>query len=107
MVVVGSKSHRSGNDESYIKKLNVKDFISAHSSIKFCLIAEGVADIYPRFGPTMEWDIAAGQAILLAAGGRVIDAFSGDDFIYNKPEFRNGAFIAYGGIDQKPPLASK
>jgi len=68
------------------------------SSIKFCRIAEGAADIYPRHGPTMEWDIAAGHAVLAAAGGRV-DAEDGSAFIYGKADkgFRNGWFIARGG----------
>jgi 3'(2'), 5'-bisphosphate nucleotidase len=68
------------------------------SSIKFCRIAEGAADIYPRLGPTMEWDIAAGHAILAAAGGRV-EAEDGGAFLYGKASagFRNGAFVARGG----------
>ena len=68
------------------------------SSIKFCRIAEGAADIYPRHGPTMEWDIAAGHAILEAAGGRVL-TLEGQPFIYGKAAegFRNGWFVARGG----------
>ena len=68
------------------------------SSIKFCRIAEGSADIYPRLGPTMEWDIAAGHAILAAAGGRV-ETEAGDPFLYGKASagFRNGTFVARGG----------
>jgi 3'(2'), 5'-bisphosphate nucleotidase len=68
------------------------------SSIKFCRIAEGSADIYPRHGPTMEWDIAAGHAVLNAAGGRV-DTADGDAFVYGKADkgFRNGWFVARGG----------
>lgn len=68
------------------------------SSIKFCRIAEGAADLYPRHGPTMEWDIAAGHAVLVAAGGRV-DAEDGSAFIYGKADkgFRNGWFVARGG----------
>ncbi len=68
------------------------------SSIKFCRIAEGAADIYPRHGPTMEWDIAAGHAVLAAAGGRLTTP-QGDAFIYGKADqgFRNGWFVARGG----------
>jgi len=67
------------------------------SSIKFCRIAEGEADIYPRHGPTMEWDVAAGHAVLIAAGGSVV-AEDGSDFVYGKADkgFRNGWFIARG-----------
>ena len=66
--------------------------------MKFGLLAAGEADVYPRFGPTMEWDTAAGEAVLLAAGGRV--AFlDGSDFAYGKPDFRNTPFIAYAGYD--------
>ena len=68
------------------------------SSIKFCRIAEGAADIYPRLGPTMEWDIAAGHAILAAAGGGV-ETEEGGPFLYGKASagFRNGTFVARGG----------
>jgi 3'(2'), 5'-bisphosphate nucleotidase len=69
------------------------------SSIKFCRIAEGVADIYPRHGPTMEWDVAAGHAVLTAAGGRMTTP-EGRPFLYGKAEagFRNGWFVARGGL---------
>ena len=66
------------------------------SSLKFCLIAEGRFDAYPRTGPTHEWDTAAGQAVLEAAGGRVL-ADDGQPLAYGKPGFRNGAFVAMGG----------
>lgn len=102
MDVVASTSHRSEQDEAYIAKLKVKQFVSSHSSIKFCLVAEGSADIYPRFGPTMEWDTGAGQALIKAAGGGVVHADSGKEFSYNKPDYRNGAFIAYGNIKEVP-----
>ena len=102
MEVVASTSHRSEQDESYIAKLKVKNFVSSHSSIKFCLVAEGKADIYPRFGTTMEWDTGAGQALIKAAGGGVIHADSGKEFSYNKPDYRNGPFIAYGDLKDVP-----
>ncbi|MDO9429671.1 MAG: 3'(2'),5'-bisphosphate nucleotidase CysQ, partial [Phenylobacterium sp.] len=68
------------------------------SSIKFCRLAEGAADVYPRHGPTMEWDIAAGHAVLLAAGGQLTTP-EGDAFVYGKADagFRNGWFVARGG----------
>lgn len=66
------------------------------SSIKFCLIAEGSFDVYPRTGPTSEWDTAAGQAVLEAAGGRVV-VEDGSPLMYGKPGFKNGAFVAMGG----------
>ena len=73
----------------------IDDTVSAGSSLKFCLVAEGKADVYPRFGPTMEWDTAAGDAVLRAAGGRV-ETTDGAPFLYGKPGFRNPGFIARG-----------
>jgi len=96
LVVAASKSHRDAHTDDYIKHLNVKKFVPAASSLKFCMLAEGVADLYPRFGTTMEWDVAAGHAILQAAGG-IMHNPDGSEFQYNKPEFRNsGGFIANG-----------
>ncbi|MGH1479729.1 MAG: 3'(2'),5'-bisphosphate nucleotidase CysQ [Geminicoccales bacterium] len=90
---VASRSHRDGETEAFLAKAGVVETISAGSSLKFCLVAEGKADLYPRFGPTMEWDVAAGHAVLLAAGGHVT-TLDGDPFVYRKPEFRNAGFIA-------------
>lgn len=104
MTVVASKSHITNETKAYIEKLPVKDFKSASSSLKFCLLAEGKADIYPRFGLTMEWDTAAAHAILLAAGGS-LEKTDGSKFIYaktrnNYPEtqkdYLNTFFIARG-----------
>ena len=81
----------------YIDALNVNDYIAASSSLKFCLVAEGKADSYPRFGPTMEWDTAAADAVLRAAGGTMINP-DGSAFTYRKPDFRNGFFIASGNV---------
>jgi 3'(2'), 5'-bisphosphate nucleotidase len=75
--------------------MGVAERISAGSSLKFCLVAEGRADVYPRFGPTMEWDTAAGHAVLRAAGGQVTTR-DGAPFTYRKPGFRNPEFIARG-----------
>ena len=79
--------------KEFLKKLPVQRFISAGSSLKFCLIAEGKADIYPRFGPTNEWDTAAGQGVLVAAGGEVVTT-DGQALLYGKPGFGNPHFIA-------------
>jgi len=94
-IVVASKSHNNPETDEFIKKLNVSKFMPAASSLKFCLVAEGKADIYPRFGTTMEWDTAAAHAVLLAAGGHMIKT-NGSPFTYGKPDFRNEYFIAYG-----------
>ena len=75
---------------------NITDSIPASSSIKFCRIAEGLGDIYPRFGPTMEWDTAAGHAILLAAGARIDVMGSQEALLYSKAGFLNSNFVAYG-----------
>jgi 3'(2'), 5'-bisphosphate nucleotidase len=92
--VVGSRSH--GDPElmdRYLKDVNVRDFLTVGSSLKFCRIAEGEADLYPRFGRTMEWDTAAGHAVLLAAGGRV-DTLDGKPLLYGKPNLANPHFVA-------------
>jgi len=97
LTALASKSHLDEKTGAFLDNLNVKDKISAGSSLKFCVVAMGKADIYPRFGPTMEWDIAAGHAILNAAGGSVTNP-DGTPFKYNKPDFRNGPFIAMGNM---------
>jgi 3'(2'), 5'-bisphosphate nucleotidase len=93
--VLASRSHRDAETEAYLATLNVKKIIGAGSSLKFCSIAAGEADIYPRFGRTMEWDTAAGHAVLLAAGGKV-NCVEGKPLHYGKTErgFDNPAFIA-------------
>ena len=96
LTVVASRSHRSQELEDYIAARSVKESISRGSALKFCLVASGEADLYPRTGPTMEWDTAAGHAILLAAGGSM-EMFEGGAFRYGKPEFRNGWFVVKGG----------
>ena len=92
--VVASKSHRDAATDDYIGRYSVADFKSAGSSLKFCLLAVGEADLYPRLGRTMEWDTAAGHAVLRAAGGHVARA-EGGLLTYGKPEFENPHFIAY------------
>ena len=92
--VVASKSHRSPELESYIGLYNVADSVAAGSSLKFCLVAAGEADFYPRLGPTMEWDTAAGHAVLAGAGGFVLDYESHEPLAYGKPGLLNGRFLA-------------
>ena len=95
--VVGSRSHGDADAmERFLAGRRVAAFRAAGSSLKLCLVAQGVADLYPRFGPTMEWDIAAGHAVLAAAGGRVT-TLDGGPFLYGKPDYRNGPFVASGG----------
>jgi 3'(2'), 5'-bisphosphate nucleotidase len=95
IVAVVSRSHKTPEVDDYLKDFTVLDEISSGSSIKFCQVAEGIADVYPRFGPTMEWDTAAGHAVVLGAGGTVKTP-EGDDFRYGKKGFKNGFFIAKG-----------
>lgn len=94
--VVASKSHRDAATDAYIARYAVADFKSAGSSLKFCLVAAGEADLYPRLGRTMEWDTAAGHAVLMAAGGFVVRADDGAPLLYGKPGRENPHFIAYG-----------
>ena len=92
--VVASKSHRDKKTDEYISKYQCKELVSAGSSLKFCLIASGEADLYPRFGPTMEWDTAAGHAVLSAAGGIVLQAKDNRPLKYGKQNYKNPFFIA-------------
>lgn len=96
--VVGSSSHRSAETDRYLQALRRRyselSFLAVGSSIKICMVAEGAADIYPRFGPTMEWDTAAAHAILNTAGGRLIRHDTGEDLSYNKPDLLNQWFVA-------------
>ena len=95
--IIGSRSHGSEAVEAFVEKRRKEHgkvaFISAGSSLKFCRVAEGAADIYPRFGPTMEWDTAAGQAVAEAAGAEVVEAGTGRPLIYNKEDLKNPHFI--------------
>ena len=95
LMVVASKSHRDQATDDYINKYAVKDSKSAGSSLKFCLIATGEADIYPRVGRTMEWDTAAGHAVLSGAGGQVVRFDDHTPLIYGKADYANPFFIAY------------
>lgn len=101
--VVASKSHRDQATDEYINKYSVEDSVSAGSSLKFCLVATGEADFYPRLGPTMEWDTAAGHAVLSAAGGQVVEKATHQTLQYGKPSFRNPFFLAFApGVDLVP-----
>jgi 3'(2'), 5'-bisphosphate nucleotidase len=102
LLVVASKSHRDAATDEYINHYAVKDSRSAGSSLKFCLVATGEADIYPRLGRTMEWDTAAGDAILRGAGGRVVRFDGHADLEYGKAGWDNPFFIAYApGVELK------
>jgi 3'(2'), 5'-bisphosphate nucleotidase len=96
--IVGSRSHSSPETEAYIEEMKAKhgevDFAASGSSLKFCLVAEGKAHSYPRFAPTMEWDTAAGHAILVAAGGRVVVWPDMTGLRYNREQLRNPFFLA-------------
>jgi len=98
LVAVASRSHRSPETDEFLSTLKISDFAAAGSSLKFCLIAEGLADVYPRLGRTMEWDTGAGQAVLEAAGGRVVEFGTQKALGYGKKArgFDNPHFIAWG-----------
>lgn len=101
LTAVASRSHNSPETEAFLKERGISSTKSVGSSLKFCLVAEGEADVYPRFGRTMEWDTAAGDAVLRAAGGMTVD-LDGNPFRYGKTkqahdsDFANGHFIAWG-----------
>lgn len=95
LMVVASKSHRDAATDAYIGKYAVRDMRSAGSSLKFCLVATGEADLYPRLGRTMEWDTAAGDAILRGAGGQVVRFDDHRPLTYGKPGWDNPFFIAF------------
>ncbi|WP_089902057.1 3'(2'),5'-bisphosphate nucleotidase CysQ [Loktanella fryxellensis] len=95
LMVVATKSHRDQATDDYIARYGVRDMTSAGSSLKFCLVAVGEADLYPRLGRTMEWDTAAGHAVLTGAGGHVVDFDTLAPLAYGKDGFANPFFIAY------------
>ena len=103
LLVVASKSHLTDETKDYIAKYSVSDFKSAGSSLKFCLIATGEADLYPRVGRTMEWDTAAGHAVLAGAGGKVVRFDDHAPLSYGKDGYANPYFIALSpGVELKP-----
>ena len=97
--IAGSRSHGTAELEAFVEKMRRQfgqvEFISAGSSLKLCLVAEGRADIYPRTGPTMEWDTAAGQAIVENAGGQVLQYDTEQPLLYNKENLLNPWFVAH------------
>jgi len=94
LVAVASRSHLTEATNAFLDCNAIARTTNAGSSLKFCLLAAGEADIYPRFGPTMEWDTAAGDAVLRAAGG-LVETLDGAPLSYAKPGYRNPEFIAY------------
>lgn len=96
--IVGSRSHMNEDTYNYIESIKEElgkevEIVSKGSSLKFCLVAEGLADVYPRFAPTMEWDTAAGQAICEAVGLKVIDRETSAPMVYNRKKFLNNYFL--------------
>ena len=104
LTIVASRSHRTPETDAYILKFRTAEIVSVGSSLKFCLIASAEADLYPRFGPTMEWDTAAGDAVLRAAGG-ITETVDGIPLVYGKRgrprelDFANPAFISHGRVE--------
>ena len=95
--VAASRSHRSPQTQALLERIGEIEVVAQGSSLKFCRLAEGTLDVYPRLGPTAEWDTAAGQCVLHAAGGAVLSAATGKPFRYNRREtLLNGDFIALG-----------
>jgi len=98
--IVGSRSHRGDSLEGFLARAGAHQLLAIGSSLKFCLVAEGAADVYPRLGPTSEWDTAAAHAVLLAAGGAV-SALDGSPLEYNtRAELLNPSFVAFGPRDR-------
>ncbi|WP_434052735.1 MAG: 3'(2'),5'-bisphosphate nucleotidase CysQ [Roseibium sp.] len=110
--VLASRSHLSEETSALIDRLNVAERLSVGSSLKLCWVAAGKADLYPRLAPTMQWDIAAGDAVVRAAGGAVVLAADGSDFVYSVPvnatkdDLRNPHFIAVTSRDLLPEPAA-
>jgi 3'(2'), 5'-bisphosphate nucleotidase len=103
--VVGSRSHASPETARYLERVGPHLMVGVGSSLKFCMIAEGKAELYPRFGPTSEWDTAAGQALLEAAGGHVT-RLDGHRLRYNcRESVLNGDFVAFSHASVLPPAS--
>ena len=101
--VVCSRSHLNKSTQSFIDGLNLPDLVARGSSLKFLILADGAAHVYPRLGPTMEWDTAAAHIILEEAGGQIIDEQTKAPLLYNKENLLNPHFIAYGNVNLSPP----
>ncbi len=104
LTALASRSHCDAETEAFLAQLPIRERRTAGSSLKFCAVAEGDADVYPRFGQTMEWDTAAGDAVLRAAGGIVLDG-ERHPLRYGKAgaQFRNGPFVAWGDREAAQP----
>jgi len=104
--IIGSRSHANPELEAFVEKKRTQfgevEFISAGSSLKFCRVAESRADIYPRLGPTMEWDTAAGQAIVEASGGAVVEHDSNKVLRYNRADLLNPSFVVKRHLYSSP-----
>ncbi len=104
LAAAGSRSHKSGKFDGWVsaeaERRGCRGFeiITAGSSLKFCLVAEGVVDVYPKYGPTMEWDTAAAQAVVEGAGGQCVQ-MDGSIMVYNKPVMKNGGFVVSSTLD--------
>jgi 3'(2'), 5'-bisphosphate nucleotidase len=99
LTAVASKSHRSPDTDEWLSRYPIAEIKGAGSALKFCLVAAGEADVYPRLGRTMEWDTAAGQAVVEAAGGRVL-TITGEPLLYGKRErgYDNPSFVVFGDV---------
>jgi 3'(2'), 5'-bisphosphate nucleotidase len=104
LIVLVSRSHRDARTEAYLKGIAHARCIACGSSVKFCRVAEGMADHYPRLGPVRDWDVAAGQAVLAAAGGSITSP-DGAPLLYGTPELRIPGFLAWGAPASSPPPA--
>jgi 3'(2'), 5'-bisphosphate nucleotidase len=96
--VVGSRSHRGSSLDSFLARVGPHELVEVGSSLKLCLVAEGQADVYPRLGPTSEWDTAAGQCVLEQAGGHVVK-LDGDPLAYNREDTLNPSFVGYADAE--------
>jgi 3'(2'), 5'-bisphosphate nucleotidase len=92
--VVGSRSHRGNSLDAFLARVGAHEFVEVGSSLKLCLVAEGLADVYPRMGPTCEWDTAAGQCVLEQAGGQVLK-LDGEPLAYNREDTLNPNFVGF------------
>ena len=101
LAAVASKSHNTPETDAYLAEYDVAERVSVGSSLKFCLVAAGEADLYPRLAPTCEWDTGAGHAVLAAAGGQGFGP-DGAPLAYGKPRFFNTGFVAAGSLTPKP-----
>ena len=99
--IVSSRSHPSPKLQAYLNKFENHEIVNMGSSLKICLVADGSAHIYPRLGPTMEWDSGAGHAVLKYAGGFLTDTTTNEELVYNKENLLNPDFICYGSAIKK------